>query len=86
MRGELVEDAAAVAELLHRCASNYGPARAQRPDGPEFPRPAGATLGEFREGGRGQQAGGHPIHPAESNDRRPNLSRLLLKAASSFRT
>ena len=49
MRGELIEDAAALAELFHRCASQYGAARAQRLMGLKFREPRVPTLEQFRE-------------------------------------
>ena len=48
MRGELIEDPATVAELFHRCATEYGASRAQRMIGVEFRDPQVPTLEEFR--------------------------------------
>ena len=49
MRGELIEDGAVVAELFHRCASEYGASRAQRLMGLKFRDPRVPTVGEFRD-------------------------------------
>lgn len=49
MRGELIEDPAAVADLFHRCATGYGPGRAQRLMGVKFRDPRTPTVDEFRE-------------------------------------
>jgi hypothetical protein len=49
MRGELIEDTAAVAELFHRCASQYGASRAQRMMGLKFRDPRVPTVAEFRD-------------------------------------
>lgn len=48
MRGELIEDYDAIAELFLRCASAYGPKRAQRMMGLKFRDPRIPTLQEFR--------------------------------------
>ena len=49
MTGELIEDPATVAELFHRCATGYGPGRAQRMMGVKFSVPGIPTLEQFRE-------------------------------------
>ena len=49
MRGELIEDPAEVAALFHRCASGYGPGRAQRLMGVKFREPRVPTVDEFRQ-------------------------------------
>jgi hypothetical protein len=49
MRGELIEDGAAVAELFHRCATGYGARKAQRLMGLKFRDPRVPTLEEFRQ-------------------------------------
>ncbi|MCX2933567.1 hypothetical protein ORI20_25155 [Mycobacterium sp. CVI_P3] len=49
MRGELIEDPAAVAELFLRCASGYGVKRAQRMMGLKFRDDRMPTLAEFRQ-------------------------------------
>jgi hypothetical protein len=48
MRGELIEDAAVVADLCHRCATGYGAAKAQRMMGLKFRDPRVPTVAEFR--------------------------------------
>jgi hypothetical protein len=48
MRGELIEDAAVVADLFHRCATGYGAAKAQRMMGLKFRDPRVPTVAEFR--------------------------------------
>lgn len=48
MRGELIKDPAAVADLYHRCALSYGAARAQRMIGLKFSVPGVPTLEQFR--------------------------------------
>lgn len=48
MRGELIEDRAAIAELFLRCASAYGPRGAQRMMGLKFRDSRMPTLEEFR--------------------------------------
>jgi hypothetical protein len=49
MRGELVTDPAAVADLSHRCAESYGVKRAQRMMGLKFREPRIPTVEEFTE-------------------------------------
>lgn len=49
MRGELITDGAQVAELFHRCATGYGPRKAQRSMGVKFRDPGVPTLEEFRQ-------------------------------------
>ncbi|MFV1356840.1 hypothetical protein ABFV47_07165 [Mycolicibacterium fortuitum] len=49
MRGELVADRAAVADLFHRCAESYGVKRAQRMMGLTFRDQRIPTLDEFTE-------------------------------------
>ena len=49
MRGELIEDGAEVAQLFHRCATDYGPRKAQRAMGLKFRDPRVPTLEEFRQ-------------------------------------
>jgi hypothetical protein len=49
MRGELITDPAAVADLSHRCAETYGPKRAQRVMGLKFRDNRIPTLEEFTE-------------------------------------
>ena len=49
MRGELIEDGAAVSELSHRCATKYGPGRAERMMGLKFRDNRVPTLEEFRQ-------------------------------------
>jgi hypothetical protein len=49
MRGELVEDPAATADLFHRCAQSYGVKRAQRMMGLQFRDDRIPTLEEFAE-------------------------------------
>ena len=49
MRGELVADRAAVADLFHRCAESYGVKRAQRMMGLTFRGQRIPTLEEFTE-------------------------------------
>jgi hypothetical protein len=48
MRGELIEDAAVVADLFRRCATGYGAAKAQRMMGLKFRDSRVPTLEEFR--------------------------------------
>ena len=48
MTGELIEDPATVAELFHRCATEYGAARAQRMMGVKFRGTGVPTLEDFR--------------------------------------
>lgn len=48
MRGELIEDPAAVAALFHRCATEYGPKKAELMMGLKFRDPRVPTLDEFR--------------------------------------
>ncbi|AQT78680.1 hypothetical protein B1R94_04605 [Mycolicibacterium litorale] len=48
MRGELIEDRTAIAELFLRCASAYGPRKAQRMMGLKFRDDRMPTLEEFR--------------------------------------
>ncbi len=48
MRGELIEDGAAVADLFHRCALAYGAAKAQRMMGLKFRDAGMPTLEQFR--------------------------------------
>lgn len=50
MRGELIEDADAVAELFHRCAAEYGPKKAELMMGLKFRDPRVPTVEEFRAG------------------------------------
>jgi len=49
MHGELIEDAAVVAELQHRVAESYGVKRAQRMMGLGFREPRIPTVDEFKE-------------------------------------
>ena len=49
MRGELITDGAQVAELFHRCATGYGPSKAQRSMGVKFRGPGVPSLAEFRQ-------------------------------------
>jgi hypothetical protein len=49
MRGELIKDPAAVADLAHRCAEFYGAKRAQRSMGLKFRDDRVPTLEEFTE-------------------------------------
>ena len=49
MRGELIEDLAVTASLFHRCASAYGPKRAQRMMGLQFRDGRVPSLEEFTE-------------------------------------
>ena len=49
MQGELIQDAAVVADLYHRCAAGYGVSRAQRMMGLKFRDPRMPTLDEFRQ-------------------------------------
>jgi hypothetical protein len=49
MRGELIEDAAVVAELQHRVAESYGVKRAQRMMGLGFREPRIPTVDEFKD-------------------------------------
>jgi hypothetical protein len=49
MRGELIEDGAAVAELFHRCASSYGATKAQRTMGLKFHGAGVPSLAQFRQ-------------------------------------
>ncbi|MCV7068884.1 hypothetical protein H7H51_29935 [Mycolicibacterium farcinogenes] len=49
MRGELITDRAAVADLFHRCAESYGVKRAQRMMGLTFYDQRIPTLQEFTE-------------------------------------
>jgi hypothetical protein len=49
MRCELITDGAQVAELFHRCASSYGPRKAQRSMGLKFRDQGVPTLEEFRQ-------------------------------------
>lgn len=48
MRGELIEDPATVAELFHRCATEYGPKKAEMMMGLKFRDPGIPPLEEFR--------------------------------------
>lgn len=48
MRGELIEDGAAVADLFSRCAAGYGAGKAQRMMGLKFRDGRMPTLPEFR--------------------------------------
>lgn len=49
MRGELIRDPATVADISHRAAESYGPARAQRMMGLKFRDNRVPTLAEFTE-------------------------------------
>lgn len=49
MRGELVEDVATVADVVHRCAESYGLKRAQRVIGLKFREKRIPSLEEFAE-------------------------------------
>ncbi len=49
MRGELIEDPAAVADLARRSAESYGPKTAQRMMGLKFRDPGIPTVGDFAE-------------------------------------
>jgi hypothetical protein len=49
MRGELINDRAAVAGLAHRAAESYGAKKAQRSMGLKFPGDAVPSLAEFTE-------------------------------------
>ena len=49
MHGELIEDAAVVAELQHQVAESYGVKRAQRLMGLSFREPRIPTVDEFKE-------------------------------------
>ncbi|MDT5283095.1 MAG: hypothetical protein QOJ20_4290 [Mycobacterium sp.] len=49
MRGELIEDPAAVADLSHRCAESYGVKKAQRMMGLAFRDQRIPTVEEFKE-------------------------------------
>ncbi len=49
MTGELIDDPTTVAELYLRCATEYGPSRAQRMMGVKFRGNGIPTLEEFRE-------------------------------------
>jgi hypothetical protein len=49
MRGELIKDPAAVADLSHRAAETYGAKQAQRVMGLKFRGDAVPTLDEFKE-------------------------------------
>lgn len=49
LRGELIKDGAAVAELFHRCATSYGPRKAQRSMGLKFRDSRMPTLEELRQ-------------------------------------
>ncbi|TDO08184.1 hypothetical protein EV580_5756 [Mycobacterium sp. BK086] len=49
MRGELIEDREATADLFHRCAVSYGVKRAQRMMGLQFRDDRIPSLDEFRE-------------------------------------
>ncbi|MEO3758537.1 hypothetical protein ABGB19_09680 [Mycobacterium sp. B14F4] len=52
MRGELVTDPSAVAELSHRCAQSYGPKRAQTMMGMKFRDGRIPTVEEFADAAR----------------------------------
>lgn len=50
MRGELIEDPDAIADLFHRAATGYGASKAQRNMGLKFRGSSVPTLAEFRDG------------------------------------
>ena len=64
MRGELVTDPSAVAELSHRCAQSYGPKRAQTMMGMKFRDGRIPTVEEFADAARRERFAAVRFSPA----------------------
>ncbi|MGV0836536.1 hypothetical protein [Mycolicibacterium thermoresistibile] len=64
MRGELITDPAAVAELCHRSTQHYGPKKAQRMMGMKFREQRIPTLDEFTEAARREHLAAVRFTPA----------------------
>jgi hypothetical protein len=64
MRGELIEDPAAVAELSHRAAESYGVKKAQRLMGLAFRDQRIPTVEEFKEAAQRERLGAIRLTPS----------------------